>query len=233
MDRVFSSLTIRTVSEDERIIEGIASTPRTDRQSDIVESLGAAYELPIPFLLDHDHLSAVGEVEMALVTATGIKFRARIKKIAEPGPVKDLCDKAWALLKSGLRKFVSIGFRPLDAEPMANGGLRFLSWEWLELSACAVPANPDARITGLKAAGHTVVKLPPPTLHDIAKDFLPQFRNLSEKDKRIVRAMRAQFLRRLDGEIARLNRGLSPTPRPPVRVGAGARAARQTRVVRL
>lgn len=152
MDRTYSSLTVRTISEDERIIEGIASTPRPDRVSDVVESLGASFNLPIPFLLDHDHLSAVGEVEFAEVTATGIKFRARIKKIAEPGPVKDLCDKAWSLIRNGLRKFVSIGFRALQAEQMLGGGSRFLTWEWLELSAVTIPAQPDARITGLKSA---------------------------------------------------------------------------------
>lgn len=158
MNRVFSNFQIRSIDDDQRIIEGIASTPRIDRAGDIVESQGAAYELPIPFLLDHDHTLAVGEVELAEVTATGIRFRARIKKISEPGAAKDLVDKAWSLLKAGLRKYVSIGFRPIEYEMMAEGGARFLSWEWLELSACAIPAQPDAKIIGLKSVrgGRTV-----------------------------------------------------------------------------
>jgi HK97 family phage prohead protease len=132
MDRVFGNLQIKTIDEDQRI--------------------GAEFDLPIPFLLDHDHSEAVGEVEAAEVTATGIRFRARIKKISEPGLAKDLVDRAWHLLKAGLRKSTSIGFRPLDREPTPSGGWRFLRWEWLELSACAVPCNPEARITGLKRA---------------------------------------------------------------------------------
>lgn len=231
MDRAFSTLTIRTIDADQRVVEGIASTPRVDRQRDSVDPLGAEFELPIPFLLDHDHLSAVGEVESAEVTKTGIRFRARLAKISEPGPVKDLCDSAWTLLRNGLRKFVSIGFRPLDAEPMANGGLRFRAWEWLELSACAVAANPDARITGLKAARRSAraVRIgSKATLYDIAKDFLPSH-HLSDHEKRIVRLMREQILRGLDNEIRDLKLGIRPGTRV-VRLG---KSAGPKRVVRL
>lgn len=154
MDRAFYNLTVRTVSEDQRIIEGIATTPRADRVGDVVESAGVKMSLPLPLLLDHNHAEAVGEVESAQVTPTGIKFRARIKKISEPGPVKDMCDRAWQLIKNGLRKFVSIGFRPLDYEPLGTGGMRYTAWEWLELSCVTVPAHPDAAITGIKASHH-------------------------------------------------------------------------------
>lgn len=124
MHRAFSNLTLRAVHEDERVLEGIASTPRPDRMSDIVESGGVQYELPIPLLLDHNHAEAIGEVEFVEVTDTGIRFLARVKKIAEPGAAKDLVDKAWSLIKHGLRSAVSIGFRPLDSEAIKGGGVR-------------------------------------------------------------------------------------------------------------
>lgn len=208
MDRVFSRLTVRTLSEDKRIVEGIASTPRPDRERDIVEPMGSEFNLPIPFLLDHNHLSAIGEVEAAEVTERGIRFRAHVKKITEPGPVKDLCDQGWALLKNGLRKYVSIGFRPTMMQPCEEGGMRFLKWEWLELSACTVPCNPDAAITALRSRPGQVVKLPPPSLYDIAKDFLPQFRTLSDEDKARVKRMRAEILRSLDRQISRQRLGI-------------------------
>lgn len=154
-------LTLKTVSEDARIIEGVASTGRADRGRDIVEPLGAEFQLPIPFMLDHDHLLAVGEVDAAEVTADAIRFRAHIKKIAEPGQAKDLVDYAWSLLRAGLRKTVSIGFMPIDYEALPSGGLRFTAWEWLELSAVAVPMNADANITGLKGAGRLTVPRAP------------------------------------------------------------------------
>jgi HK97 family phage prohead protease len=175
MDRAYSNLRLRTIDEDQRIVEGIASTPRVDRTGDIVESLGALFDLPIPFLLDHDHKEAVGEVEQAEVTPTGIKFIARIKKIDEPGEAKNLVDKAWHFLKHGLRKSVSIGFRPIEYEVLPAGGIRYTAWDWLELSAVSVPAQADARITGTK--GQRNIRLEPNRPTRVVK--------LSERDKRV------------------------------------------------
>lgn len=148
--RAVVKLDIKAASDDARIIEGIASTPAPDRQGDVVEPQGVEYKLPLPFLLDHDHSRAVGEVEHVDVTPQGIRFRARIPKIAEPGRAKDLCDEAWSLIRNGLRRAVSIGFRPLDSEPVAGGGQRFKRWEWVELSAVSVPAQAEAVITATK-----------------------------------------------------------------------------------
>lgn len=151
MDRAFVALSIKAVDDETRQIEGWASRVEEDRVGDIVMPRGVSYELPIPFLLDHDHRLAVGEVDKIQITDDGIKFWAHIKKIAEPGEVKDLTDKAWALVKNGLRRAVSIGFKPKEFEALPTGGLKFTSWEWLELSAVSVPAAPGAKITGTKS----------------------------------------------------------------------------------
>ncbi|WP_414462778.1 HK97 family phage prohead protease [Hyphomicrobium sp. DY-1] len=153
MDRAYSTLTIKRVSDDERIIEGIASTPTIDRQGDVVEPLGGQFKTPLPLLLDHDSRAAVGQVEFARATSKGIEFRARIAKIATPGPAKDLVDGTWELVKAKLRAAVSIGFRSLadGVEIMPNGGVRFKRWEWLELSLVSVPANAEALIFSAKS----------------------------------------------------------------------------------
>lgn len=151
MNRAFVSFEIKSLDEDARTIEGWATTPDVDRMGDIVLPKGAEYELPIPFLLDHDHSQVVGEVERVEVSDKGIKFWASIKKIAEEGEAKALCDKAWSYIKNGLRKAVSIGFRPLDFDVLPSGGLKFTSWEWYELSAVGIPAQANARITGTKS----------------------------------------------------------------------------------
>jgi HK97 family phage prohead protease len=151
MNRAFVSFEIKSLDEDARMIEGWATTPDVDRMGDIVLPKGATYELPIPFLLDHDHSQVVGEVDHAEVTDKGIKFRAHIKRIAEEGDAKALCDKAWSYIKNGLRKAVSIGFRPLDFDVLPSGGLKFTSWEWYELSAVGIPAQARARITDTKS----------------------------------------------------------------------------------
>lgn len=170
MKKVAIALNIKAASDDARQIEGWATRPEEDRMGDIVMPKGAIYSLPLPFLLDHDYTKSVGEVDRVEVTDKGIKFWAHIQKINEPGEVKDLCDKAWALVKNGLRKAVSIGFRPIDYEPLPRGGYKFKSWEWLELSAVTVGALPSAGITGIKsfAPGETITTV---TLPDDAPEI--------------------------------------------------------------
>jgi HK97 family phage prohead protease len=149
-NRALVRFEIKALDDDSRTVEGWATTPEVDRMGDIVLPKGATYELPIPFLLDHDHSQVVGEVDRVEVTDKGIRFWASIKNIAEEGDAKSLCDKAWSYIKHGLRKAVSIGFRPLEFDVLPNGGLKFTSWEWYELSAVGIPAQPGAKITGTK-----------------------------------------------------------------------------------
>ena len=82
MKRAFSILTAKAVEGDgERVIEGIASTPSTDRMGDIVEPMGAKFALPLPLLWQHNHSDAVGTVEFAEPNAKGIPFKARLANI--------------------------------------------------------------------------------------------------------------------------------------------------------
>ena len=150
-ERAYAMLSIKRLDDGERVIEGVASTPEPDRMGDIVEPMGAKFKLPMPLLWQHMHDQPIGHVEFARPTETGIPFRARLVKIEEPGKLKDRLDEAWQSLKSGLVRAVSIGFRALEYSRMENGGLRFLEWEWLELSAVTVPANAEASITSIKS----------------------------------------------------------------------------------
>ncbi len=146
-------LSIKSIDNDKRLIEGWATKAEEDRVGDWMVPQGAIYQLPMPFLLDHDHKKAVGEVDRVEVTSNGIRFWAHIKKIAEEGEAKNLTDYAWTLVKSGLRRAVSIGFRPLDAERVGNGVVKITKWNWFELSAVSVPALASATITSFKGLG--------------------------------------------------------------------------------
>lgn len=151
MDRAYSFIEIKAVNEDERIIEGVASTPTPDRMGDIVEPMGAKFALPLPLLWQHDSGQPIGEVFFAKPTKDGIPFKAKLTQITDPGTLKDRLDEAWQSIKSGLVKAVSIGFRDLAHEVLRDGGWRFTEWEWLELSAVTIPANPDATITQIRS----------------------------------------------------------------------------------
>lgn len=76
--RAYSLLTIRSVSDEERVIEGIASTPTPDRMGDIVDPMGAKFAVPMPLLWQHDSRQPIGEVTFAKATPAGIPFRARL-----------------------------------------------------------------------------------------------------------------------------------------------------------
>lgn len=150
-----SLLQVKSIDEEQRIVEGIASTPTPDRVDDIVESLGAEFSLPLPFLMHHDSERPVGHVIMARPEKSGIPVRIQLKKTSEPGRVKDRLDEAWHDIKLGLVAGLSIGFKPIESEPIKGSyGTRYKRWSWLELSGVTIPANADASIQVIKHYDH-------------------------------------------------------------------------------
>lgn len=155
MERAYSLIEIKSVHDDEWVIEGIASTPTPDRSGDVVEPMGAKFSLPMPLLWQHQASAPVGHVEFAKPTKSGIPFRARIVKASDftSDTLRQRALEAWESVKSGLVGAVSIGFKALKdgAEYMDEGGRRFKSWEWLELSLVTIPANAEATIQTVKS----------------------------------------------------------------------------------
>src|SRR3954451_18578955 len=99
IQKAFSVITIKSIDEEQRVIEGIASTPTVDRMGDIVDPMGMQFKTPLPLLLYHNSEKPVGTVNFAKAEKTGIQFRASIPKVTEPGTVKDRVDEAWQSLK--------------------------------------------------------------------------------------------------------------------------------------
>lgn len=153
MTKAYSTLIIKsaTDTDDERIITGIATTPSTDRDDDILEPTGAKFALPIPLLWQHNHNQPIGEVISATVTEKGIEIVAKIAKITDDGKLKERIDEAWQSIKSGLVKCLSVGFKIKEYNYLESSwGLHIKEWEWYELSVVTVPANADAVITSVK-----------------------------------------------------------------------------------
>src|SRR5215831_5983240 len=114
--RAYSILSVKRVSDELRKIEGMATTPTTDRMGDIVEPLGITYKNPLPLLWQHNHDQPVAHVKFAKPTEKGIAFEAHI---ADPDKatsqaLKDRLLEAWDSVKMGLVKGVSIGFVPTE-----------------------------------------------------------------------------------------------------------------------
>lgn len=150
--RAYSTLTVKAANDDERIIEGVATTPTPDSYEDIVDPKGAEFSLPLPLLWQHNSREPVGHVVKAKVANDGISIVAKFTKITEAGKLKDRLDEAWQSVKSGLVRGLSIGFRAKEYTFIENtGGIHFLKWAWLELSPVTIPANAGASITEIRS----------------------------------------------------------------------------------
>lgn len=153
LKRAYGQIEMKSVDDDKRIIEGVATTLTADRYGDVVEPSGAEYKLPMPFLMMHNSREPIGHVIDAKASKTGITIRAQLVKISEPGALKERLDEAWQLIKSGLVRGLSIGFSPIESARIKESySEHYLKWAWLETSACVIAANADASITAIKSA---------------------------------------------------------------------------------
>lgn len=174
--RAYSLFTVKAVSEDKRIITGVATTISPDRDGDIVEPKGAVFKLPLPFLWQHDRAQPIGNVVAARVKANEIEVDIEVVKPTPdmPSQLVARLEEAWSSIKAALVRGLSVGFRPLEyAQIEDTGGLRFTRWEWFELSAVTIPANSQASISTVKSldtearalSGNLRVSVPPLGLH--------------------------------------------------------------------
>jgi len=144
---------LKGLDEERRIIRGIATTPNPDREGDIVEPLGLKFASEIPLFLYHSSEKSIGTVKLGPATPRGVAFEATLPKISEPGALRDRVDEAWQMVKYGLIKGASIGFKTIEGkvEQLKSGALRFLQAEVLELSLVPIPMNAEAVITAIKS----------------------------------------------------------------------------------
>lgn len=149
LTRAYSLLTVKSINEDQRTIEGIATTPEPDRMADVVETSGIKYKLPMPFLLQHNSRQPIGKVVSAKVTKDGMVIKAQVA----PAGTAGFIDESWALIKAGLIPGLSIGFRSLEESyDRETGGYHFIRTELYEISAVTIPANGDCSILSVKSA---------------------------------------------------------------------------------
>ena len=154
MKRAYGFLQIKSVNDEQRIIEGMASTPSPDRMQDVVNPLSAKFSTPFPLLMGHDPNQPVGEVFEARPSAKGIAVKARIFKATQSRTLIERLDEAYESVKLKLLTGFSIGFRPIDPPEIIKetGGYHYKgAYEILELSLCALPAQAEAQISVVKS----------------------------------------------------------------------------------
>jgi HK97 family phage prohead protease len=154
MKRGYATLELKAIDDanGKRLFTGIASTISTDRMDDIVVSSGAKFKLPIPLLWQHNSREPIGWVTAVRPTPAKIEVDCEIHNEVEPGKLKDRLDEAWQSVKAMLVRGLSIGFDPIETSRIEGTyGLKYLSWDWLELSCVTIPANADCSIQSIKA----------------------------------------------------------------------------------
>ncbi len=148
-------LEVRSVNEDARIFEGVANSSSEDSYGTVLEPEGAVFRLPIPIHLRHDRALAVGNV-VATEIRNGLRWvRGHIPKIEDDGTegtreVKRRVDAAWAEVKAGLIRGLSVEFLPI--EPKSMHAKRWTRWAWHGLGLVSAPSNADARIALVRSA---------------------------------------------------------------------------------
>jgi len=72
-----------------------------------------------------------------------------------PAGISAKADEYYGLYKAGVMNTVSVGFKPIEYEPIkgSDGGALFKEWELMELSCVAVPCDPGAIVTARSLKG--------------------------------------------------------------------------------
>lgn len=158
MEQVYDVLEVRSVNEASRTFTGVANSPRIDTHQTSILPEGAVFSLPIP-LFYHDR-GGHGYLPFGNVVRTWIEggkrwVEAHIPKVddstAGGRSVRDRLDAAWAEVKSGLVRGLSIDFLPIDP-PRATPGTIVKKWEFRGLTVVPIPSNMDASIFSVRSA---------------------------------------------------------------------------------
>ena len=141
-----SPLSFKIVSEEQRIIEGYASTKDIDRVKDVIlpeafrktvrEYLAGTHSL----LFNHNPNQVVGKVVGAKIDDIGLFVRAQV------GKGYGMADDVWGMIRDDALKAFSIGYIPLKIEedekdPLIN---YIKELDLVEISLTPVPANKRA-----------------------------------------------------------------------------------------
>lgn len=171
-----SELLYRSVAEaapGDDPFEYVMSDASVDRYGDVIDSDGwqlANFRKNSIALFNHAADAVIGHWRDVRVDNETRQLRGRLA-LAEAG-TSPVVDAVRALVRQGILRAVSVGFRALKKEPVdaekPYGAQRFLKSELVECSLVSVPANPNAvqiaRSLGLSADTSALLfRASPPT----------------------------------------------------------------------
>jgi HK97 family phage prohead protease len=122
----------------------VISDATRDRVKDVMVPEGcdsSDYEKNPIVLAQHDPEHPIGNA----VVETKVGRVVLLVNFAPEG-ISRKADEYCGLVKSGVIRAGSIGFEPIEFEPMPGGGCRYTKWKLMEASFVSVPANPNALV---------------------------------------------------------------------------------------
>jgi HK97 family phage prohead protease len=140
------------------VLDFVASTDTLDRYHEIIDPAGwrlDTYRRNPVFQNAHNYGDVIHTIGKALITEVRTANTSHLfQRVQFATDVNPMARIAHGLYKGGFLNAVSVGFIPVRWEngtTDANFRRKYLEQELLEVSAVAIPANPDALALGLKA----------------------------------------------------------------------------------
>lgn len=151
---IYKSLAVNTldIDQEQGLISGYATTyGNVDLDGDIIKAgafdNGLALKSQVPLLIQHDYTMPSGLVKL-YSDQKAVRFEAHVNKDVQAGR------EYLSLIKQGAIDSVSIGFT-MDSWDYDEQGRRIVDKGVIhELSLVTFPANPQAKITSIKAADY-------------------------------------------------------------------------------
>lgn len=121
--------------------DAIITSTRKDRDTDVLESIGAELDPAAPLLWQHTPFNPIGVVK------AGTFKKSKSNAFASFSILDTELGRDAAVLVEGGALRISHGFDPQEYEPLEKGGWHFLKFLIYEVSLVSVPSNTDAIIT--------------------------------------------------------------------------------------
>ena len=152
------------------VFRHVLTTPRKDRDGDVLRTQGAIVDPKLPLLWQHVHTLPIGK--MLLIEEHNSKTLTLVSCIID---VNELCHDSAVMIDNGMDRF-SHGFRAIEftrnkARDGAEEGFDINAFEIMEESLVSVPANTDAEVEEVMLSLVEGGKLTSPLMKEVGKSI--------------------------------------------------------------
>jgi HK97 family phage prohead protease len=197
-----SSLVHKTTQSFDSGLSFILSDDSDDHYGDTILASGwdwKNYLLNPIVLWSHQNHIPIGTMKNLRIVGNSLRGDLHM---APEGTSKRI-DELRKLIKCGVLKAVSVGFKPIQKEARSNGGIKYIRQELIEVSLVACPANPNSLLQA-KSMGVSTATIR--TVFRETNKNLTLAERIAEA-RATVQAERAEIQRRAEAIVAKIPTG--------------------------